>query len=254
MELWSAACEGPTGEGLSESSWNEFGRRLEREQKFLAVNAFADSLGSLRLNASFVRVEAEELKGTPRAGGGVSGWRAGKVHRAGVRPLPGGTWNRSVTHRYIADLPDQEGTPLAKLVVTNNTGQDVYLTVLSVTEERDITVIRPPMEAMRSQLAAGDKKAVFLHLEAGPNWVLDRPLRDRYLVIATLVPADFRSLLQGRVRGDALTGVPPELEHALAHSQTRGGESIAVDPNQTYGVTALDVLVNAPRRGHGRER
>jgi len=126
----------------------------------------------------------------------------------------------------------------------------MHVAVLCVSEDRTVSVIYPPPGERDNVLAPGETKSVYLSIFAGKHWPEKRPMRDRYLAIATERYADFSSFVRDGVvvepdtaRG-AAEPLPPLLEQALTGGATRGG-MILRKSERRFGVAALDVFVAA---------
>ena len=92
-------------------------------------------------------------------------------------------------------------------------------------------------------IAAGQTRDIQVGLFVPESWDKQRPMRDRYLVIATRTFADFSPLLGGRLRGGNDEPMPQPLRHALAGPVTRGmGTEKVEEPN--WGILAVDVWVH----------
>ncbi|MDP6849719.1 MAG: caspase family protein [Planctomycetota bacterium] len=129
----------------------------------------------------------------------------------------------------------------------------MYIALLDISESRELNVIFPKAGLPPVQIKGGEEKVIVASLYLDENWPSDRPMRDRFLLIATEQPADFSPfegksrLVKTRGDGGVLVvledgGIPPELIQALSPPNTRGATSFT--PSKVrFGVTALDVLV-----------
>lgn len=253
--IWPGA-----GEDRVRGDWltwfgQEFGEQLDKELKYRSVNMLAQESGLLKLRARFAQLDQDDFVGPDRGQGKKRGtWRKGrKLVDAGVEPINGGLWERASSREFLSELPTVDPGKvgcLARLDVTNDTGEDVYPTVLSVMEDRSISLIWPPTRSGPSEvLPAGETVKVYVELMLNEKQGLTRPMRDRYLVIATRQPADFHALLQNttlRSGGPgALKGVPPLIENALKGTVTRGSGSIDTSDAgaKDFGITTVDVQI-----------
>ena len=80
---------------------------------------------------------------------------------------------------------------------------------------------------------------VALWVMSDAQWPLERPMRERYLAIATDRPIDLGPLVQRSVLRSSATSLPPVLERALGMSRTRGREGSP----QEWGVAFVDLLI-----------
>ena len=148
------------------------------------------------------------------------------------------------TDSYRAQGSSQKTDPLLlELRVTNLEDFDLHVTVISLDEMRGRTLIYPgPNVGRDNVIAGGATKKIQVGLYVPESWDKQRPMRDRYLVIATREFADFSPLLGVRLRGVGGVSMPQPLRHALAGPVTRGMVSEKVqEPN--WGILAVDVWV-----------
>ena len=127
----------------------------------------------------------------------------------------------------------------------------MYVTVLCVSEDRTITVAWPPAEERNTNIVEpGVPKSIPMVVWANPDWPLERPMRDRYIVIATEAWADFSIFVNKESqlvtkpkfdssRGGTTEAMPGILEQAFLGRSTRGGRSLK--PKRAgFSVVALD--------------
>jgi hypothetical protein len=126
---------------------------------------------------------------------------------------------------FVINLPGGKGT------------KPMHVTVLCVSENRSITIAWPPAEERATNLIEpGVPKPIQMMVYSDPDWPLSRPMRDRYLVIATEKQADFSPFVSkssrlvakpktSGTRGGA-DGMPDVVAQALMGRQTRGGRSL----------------------------
>jgi len=147
-------------------------------------------------------------------------------------------------------LPVEEGTgAMVTLTVTNESAELLHIAVLSVAEDRAVNVIWG--KDSNNVLAGGSSQSMTVELGPDPKWQHDRPMVDRYVVIATPRFADFgpfESRAPVLTRGGKLeTGaMPPFLAGALTGATTRGGNEKAGPP--AWGIQWLDLELVLPDR------
>ncbi|HEU4417567.1 MAG TPA: caspase family protein [Planctomycetota bacterium] len=146
-------------------------------------------------------------------------------------------------------LPVEEGKgAMVTLTVTNESTELLHIAVLSVAEDRAVNVIWG--RDSNNVLAGGRSESMTVELGPNPKWPHDRPMVDRYLVIATPRYADFRpfeSRAPEPTRGRLDTGAMPAfLAGALTGSTTRGGNEQAAPP--AWGIQWLDLELVLPDR------
>ncbi len=149
----------------------------------------------------------------------------------------------------------QGGSGLA-IEVSNLGSEPSHITVLSVCEDRSVTVVYPP-EGQRDNVLAPGKK-VLIPVLVGPSaaWTHDRPMVDRYIAVATPKFADFSSCKSDSTieqvtaatrGGDDESGMPPALAFSMFGGATRG-ESLAKRARDAkaatdFGVATIDLLL-----------
>ena len=221
-----------------------------REARFVALWRLADPdrRGALHeLRVAFVEPEPEELTRRP-------GSRTVETvySSAAIEPCKG-----TAAAEYTATLPtfapdarDPKDNQLAVLEITSDNPESVYLHVLSLNEAREIVVLFPdPGVRDRPVTADAPTKRVRTAVGAMPvaTFPLDRPMRERYLVIATRTPLPDLHLLEQRIEpattrgtGDAL---PSALRIALGGGLVRSGGTGGADL-QDFGVAWVDLLIS----------
>ena len=143
--------------------------------------------------------------------------------------------------QFVVSLPDD--------------APEMYIALLDISQSRELNVIFPEAGRPPFRIKGGVEKEIHASLYLAENWPADRPMRDRFLLIATEQPADFSPfegksrLVKTRGDGGVLVvledgGIPPELIQALSPPNTRGANSFT--PGKVrFGVKALDVLLTA---------
>lgn len=139
---------------------------------------------------------------------------------------------------------------LAILVVRNEDSRPLHCTVLSLPENRRyatdqhaVEPIWPPNSRARDNLLApGEEVRIPTGIVAAGDWDLERPLRDRFLVIALPTWADFSDYITSTRGAGDLGDLPGPLRSALAKRATRGVQAAPVG-GKPWGVLAVDLLV-----------
>jgi hypothetical protein len=152
--------------------------------------------------------------------------------------------SRPVIGGFEGEGPMQVGV----LEIKNPYTVDLFVSVLSVTEDRGCTPLTFPGGEHNVPIPRGDDRQVFFGALARHDWPLERPMRDRYLVIATTQPADYSSLGQKAVmRGEEERPLPSLLQLALDEADATRGESPGrVVVEKPWGVSSVDLLVAKP--------
>lgn len=211
---------------------------FRKELRYRALVALACEKGSLRITGRFVSPEKAELgrfepgyerrfDAGPRVDADGTGSPAGNVFRA------------QGTTALEVELS------LAMLVVENQDSQPLHVAILSVSEDRERHSMWPPEGEGDRVLAPGESVRVPVNVVASPEWGEPRPMRDRYLVLATLEPADFTPL----AREQTTRGEPPPIRMpailalALERPRTRGISKASTD-RSSYGLCVVDLYVD----------
>lgn len=144
---------------------------------------------------------------------------------------------------------------LAILVLRNSAELPLFCTVFSLPESRRygetdqhaVEPIWPPLSRARdNRIDPGEEVRVPIGVVASKEWQLERPLRDRYLVIALPQWADFTEYITNTRGASQRDDLPAPLRSALARSASRGVQPAPVG-GKPYGIRAVDLLV-APLR------
>jgi len=206
---------------------------IEREQRWRSLFALGARRGTYPLEARFRAPTAGEL---------LPGWEA--------VPLADGP----APERFDGELgvvgafPGAEVGRMAMLEVRNPHDRELYVYVLSVAEDRYRNPIDPAPGELAERLAPGGAETVPVAVLARRDWPLDRPMRDRYLVIATTRRADFGIFAaEGTVRGGGERAFPPTVLHLALEESVPRGVSVTAG-SVDWGVTAVDLLVEPPER------
>jgi len=233
-ELWRST------EPTTRALW-DLADALRSELRWRSLFTLADEPGDLKLEARFELPSQSERIRYP--GGGVArlwseeGAARGELHATGG--------------------PSASEYHLVTLRIRNLEAEPLHVTVLSLPEsrthhlEQSVEMIWPSMGRTRDNgIPAGGEELVPVGLVHPERWALDRPLRDRYLVIALREWADFTPFLTGLKRGGdpPPRHLPAPLREALTFSATRGSGGEPVQ-ERSWGVLAVDLLIHP---GEGR--
>lgn len=126
--------------------------------------------------------------------------------------------------------------PLVMIEVTNPLPERVYVTILSIPEDRSINVI-----VESSVIESGGSSGWLVGLLVPDEWSLPRPMRDRYVALVTREAVVVRAYEQSptlRSKSD----VPEVLRPLIDGNALRGDGSFKPSPD-SYGVSVLDLLV-----------
>ncbi|MFT7670822.1 MAG: hypothetical protein ACI8X5_003535 [Planctomycetota bacterium] len=186
--------------------------------------------------------------------------------RASIRPATAAEAEDYPNYRTVIELPSPDNeaggctvrliggripqseapsSSLAMLEIVNTYDMDLNVGVLSLEESREISMAFP-VDQGSALLAAGERRLCPISILARGEWPLDRPMRDRYIVVAWKRPFDLKQFeRKATQRGDG-NAAPPLLENALLGPLTRGSAT-----NVSYrgwGISCVDVLVTMPIR------
>ncbi len=143
-----------------------------------------------------------------------------------------------------------ELTPaLMVLEVRNLSSQRAYVMALSLTENRTRTAVWPaPNRRDPGPLEPGEVLRIPIGVYVESSWSNARPMRDRYLVVATIdQQSDFLSIdSNATTRGTPRTALPPIIARAAKADTTRGGPRSATS-GELIGIGVVDLLVGRPR-------
>lgn len=214
-----------------------FEEAVTAETRYREANHLLGTGGQLALAGHFRGPTAAELKG-PREGERW-GKRAVASHVRLAHPLADGVAEGS----FLAEIDqgDKDAMSLAALVVKNTNEKPVYVSVLSISEDRQINPITPQKGDALHAVEPGEETTIFVALAVNELLGLDRPVLDRYLLIATDKPADFSSFTQKSVmRGGG--GLPGVIRRALGFGDAEEDYSVTAGGSD-FGVTAVDLFL-----------
>ncbi len=211
---------------------------FRQELRYRALQLLAQVPNAIPIAATFVSATEAD-----REGYGGEPWID-----AGLRPVTDGR-GRAAGGEFEAVGNDFETADERRVVilrVSNPGAEPVYATVISVAEDRSINRIWPPNGggADRALIPAGGVLRAPVGVAFDPSWDLDRPMRDRYLVLATPDYPGISFRNQGsQMRSGSRWSAVAEL--ALAGERTRGSGStqpVPLDPEK-LGIRVIDLLV-----------
>lgn len=252
LRLWPADRDDFPREDWLTRFEEQFPGVLEAEQKYRAVLELSRHPGALPLVARFEELDLADLRDGLERSDGTRRPLPDSVpplRRAEVGAARGGMRDRSSEHAYSTSMKDEaagEQNRGVRLDILNAGSDPVHIAVLSVMEDRKIRVVYPGSAASSRALAPGSTRKAYVRLDPHRLVELDRPIRDRYLVIATREPGDYHQLNQPPTRSALRLdpgGIPPLIESALRGSVTRGA-AVPVEVTAGYGITALDLWVS----------
>ncbi len=226
-----------SGEGLTvwKGKPEELESAAQTELQFRALWELATADGSLQVDAEFTPVTSADLQRFTNTTG------AAEVKPHAAR----GSAAFSEYEVEVENFTDISGR-LAKMEVANLSTRSVHVTVLVVGENRQVDVMWPPEGQRDNVIAKGQSRAIDMLLGMDPDWALERPMRERYLVIATRRYVDFSPFITESATRAESVELPGVLRIALDGSRTRGGGSVPVDPG-SWGIKAVDLLVRRRR-------
>ena len=226
---------------------------LRKEIRFKQILGLAEAGNPLSVDASFQPITDEELKGIRETFDGE--FEKAKIKNTVSRGIAG---ERS-GNQILVDTKGDEIADMTNFVISIPSGKGVkpmHVTVLCVSEDRTITVAWPlPEERTTNLIEPGVPKSIAFEVWANPDWPLERPMRDRYIVIATESWADFSIFVNKESqlvtkpkfdssRGGATEALPGILEQAFMGRSTRGGRSLK--PKRAgFSIVAIDALMVA---------
>ncbi|MBK8974639.1 MAG: caspase family protein [Planctomycetes bacterium] len=249
IELWRGPR--PTDPG-DRAHLATLGDALRRETQWRGLWDLAESGARGKLGDLRVRFEAPEpaflaaleRDADARSARGETALRFDGIAPERVADAPGGRLYQ-ITVPTAAKQRERGRGVLTELVVDNETLESVHLHVIALTETRGIVLLWPTAE---DEQVAGDGRQplrVGVHLSSDrAGFPLDRPMRERYLVLATAkpIPLDFFHERVADARGpdDAMPG---PLAAALDRSRERRTGTIADAPGG-WGLAFVDLLVS----------
>lgn len=230
---------GGTLPSIGEPGWKEKMEEIfQQELSWLSLRALPLERGALPVKIVLREPTAEDLR-RPKD---PAGYMRPKVLDAGSPREPRATDELVV----VGGFKDAAPVPMAVLDLTNPHNVDLYVTVISLAEDRGREPICFLGRESNVPLPAGESTSLLTGIVIPREWPLKRPMRDRYVVIATRQPADFTMFRrESSMRGDEKP-LPPLLRLAIEQADTMRGDSpVAVDTHG-WGVSAVDLLVQRP--------
>jgi hypothetical protein len=227
-----------TREGLElwrESGPGSFAKAIRRECQYRALHLLADRPGGLQLGARFRALEAEELAKLEKV-------EEHEYMALALEPIDSSSWRTT-------GRPEEHFTRGGVLLeYENKSREEVYVGVLSLTEDRRIEVLAGKEPSL---LAPGQSRRIPIGVILPAAWPLEREMRDRYLVVASRLRIEWHKVVQD----SAWRGEYDELPHFLRELMPalRGGSPGAevrttarARDELAYGILALDLWVGRP--------
>ena len=208
---------------------------LRRELLRQSIFRLPDEPGSLKVEARFrppTEVEARRFAALPVA------------H---IEPLEHGARGEMLA----TGGPSKTTPTLTMLELRNADERPLHVMVFSLPESRRYDTVQLAVEpiwpvkvhlARENRIEPGGRVHIPVGLVASDEWDLDRPLRDRYLVIATPEWHDFSSFLTDTRGSSGSPALPGPLSRAFAKRATRGVQ-LAPASEELWGIQAVDLLV-----------
>jgi hypothetical protein len=223
-----------TAEGVRLWARHSIEEALAAEGRWQALWRLPLTPGSLPISARFVAPDANEL---------ARDW-AVPMTAAAVAPV--GDSGREFEGAF--QTYSERSGELTILEIANEHDADVFVAVLSITEARQIAVIWPEDGRQDNVLPVDGERRVPVWVYAERDWPLQRPMRDRYIVIATRRHVSFESFTNtGRLRGGPEPDadlLPGALRIAFTGTRTRGGNQPLSGFARHFGVISVDLLVS----------
>lgn len=162
--------------------------------------------------------------------------------RASTDPTTG--FPTAVVGAAVLDGRERSSGGLLRLRVDNVGQEDLHVAIVSVAENREVNVVHGRDES--NVVRAGDHVSKCVWVGLHPDWPDDRPLVDRYVVVATSRFADFRAFESEAPRRDSGTRganfMPPFLREAVGGARTRGPEL----EQPSWGIVFCDLQLVSP--------
>lgn len=160
-----------------------------------------------------------------------------------VRPAKFDTRGRgqriAVTAPPLDEALDSGG--MAVLEVENKTEEDLFVAVLSVQEDRAITLVAGK-DRSNCLLRKGATQEILVQVGPSKAWTNERPMIDRYVVFATPRFADFQPFAQA---APTTTRGGDDAGRSLLETLTRGEVTRGNEAPMPWGITHLDLELRA---------
>jgi hypothetical protein len=141
-------------------------------------------------------------------------------------------------------LASDSGGGLLTLCVQNTSTGPLFVTVLSLQENREVNVVWPSKNERDALLRPGQEQRIPVLVGPSASWRRGRPMVDRYLAIGTASRADFSDFTSAAAEWQQKRGspqLPAFLDAAFAGSRTRGGG------DDVWGLAWLDLELLPPK-------
>lgn len=215
--------------------------RLEEEFReelsYRALLSLSEERGTLLVAAGFAAPTGSELEH-------YRGSRYARRLDANprVEVVRGGSPGGGV-YRANGTTSSEDELSLAILSVESRESRPIHVAVLSISEDRQRHAIWPPAGETDHVLAPGESVRIPVNVTTDAGWSAGRPMRDRYLVVATVEAADLTPLSREArpTRGDRpALPMPPLLSLALERPPTRGSST----DRSGFGIAVVDLYVD----------
>ncbi|HEU4417660.1 MAG TPA: hypothetical protein VFT55_01905, partial [Planctomycetota bacterium] len=162
---------------------------------------------------------------------------------------PAAQWCNLPDGRVEARAPAMTGSSGGGAItfrITNRSAREAHVALLSIVEDRSVTVVWPPAGQTDRTLRPGASADALVLVGPNRKWTLPRAMVDRYVAVATTTWANFHPFeshasLEDAVTRGAADGMPGVLQLALRGEPTRGNRQL--DAEAPFGVAWLDLLL-----------
>jgi hypothetical protein len=216
------------------------GECLAEEVRYRAVMELGSEKGAVAMSVNFQSAEPQDM--TKLQEGSTETYRPAELKRRHKRGLA------QPSHGDVVLLDsDAKSKDVAYLKVElksgSETGEPYHVTVLCVSEDRSIQVLYPLPGARDNKKHPGEVLSFPFEVVVNDKWREKRPMRDRYLVIATRSYADFTSFTrESRLRGSPPdeSSIPPLIAQAFRAHGMRGVAPVPTAGD--FGIQAIDIF------------
>ncbi len=204
--------------------------RLRREQRYRSLYEIVGNRGPWPIRLEVVAPTPDELTFAKK------GQQAVTLQAASVAQEAGADLCRVQAREQSPDQPFSGD--LIVLQATNSSDEDLHLALLSVQEDRTISILFG--KSSNNILRAGETRRQRILVGPPSDWPGDRPMRDRLIAVATAGHVDWSDYEQDAAtvatRGDG--GLGPSPFSRLLGQATRGSN------DNPWGVAFVDLEVH----------